>query len=105
MKMEETLRGIEERNITEELTRKRFACAGCGNTWVELIGLVVAHRDGKEDLCLRIGLESENCQTCRFRPRKCQECGSPNVYEIMFSEAASEEVPLSFKSIRKVSRR
>ena len=102
--MEKTLQEMEKRNITEELAKKRFACAQCGNTWVELIGLVVGHKDGKEDLCLRIGLESENCQTCRFRPRECQECGSQSVYEIMFSEDASEEAPLSFKSIRRVSR-
>jgi len=102
--MEKTLREIEERNITEELAKKRFACAQCGNTWVELIGLVVGHKDGKEDLCLRIGLESETCQTCMFRPRECQECGSQSVYEIMFSEDVSEEAPLSFKSIRRVSR-
>ena len=100
----ETLQEIEKRDATEELTKKRFACAHCGSTWIELVGLIVGHTDGKEDLCLRIGIESENCQTCKSRPRECQECGSTDVYEIGFSKDISEEIPLSFKSIRKVSR-
>lgn len=105
MKLIETIREIEKRNTTEELTKKRFACAHCGNIWIELVGLVVGHKDGNEDLCLRIGMDSENCQTCRFRPRECQGCGSRDVYEIRFSKEVSEEVPRSFKAIKTVSRR
>jgi len=104
MKIKDILREIENRNATEEMTKKRFACAHCGNTWIEPVGLVVGHKAGNEDLCLRIGVESENCQTCRFRPRECHECGSQDVYEIRFSEDVSEEVPLSFKTIKTVSR-
>ena len=81
---------------------KRVTCVNCGSTWVELVGLIVGHKEGSEDLCLRIGMESEFCQTCRYRPLECQECGSKDVYEIMFTEGISENVPLSFKSIKKV---
>ena len=104
MEIKEALREIENTKTTEELTKKRFACANCGHTWIELIGLVVGHKDGNENLCLRIGMESENCQTCRFRCRECQECGSKDVYEVRFSEEVSKEAPLSFKDIKKVSR-
>lgn len=104
MKLKEALREIENRKTTEELMKRRFACAHCGNTWIELVGLVVGHKDGNEDLCLRIGMESENCQACRFRSVECQKCGSKDVYEIRLSKEISEEVPLSFKGIKKVSR-
>jgi primosomal protein N' len=49
-------------------------------------------------------MESENCQTCRYRPLECLECGSKDVFEIMFVEGVSEEVSLSFKGIKKVTR-
>jgi len=104
MKLKEVLQEIENRNSSEELTKKRFACAHCGTTWVELVGLVIGRKDGKEDLCLRIGMESETCETCRMKARECQQCGSKDVYEIRFAEEVSEEVPLSFKSIKTVSR-
>lgn len=104
MKIKEVLREIEKRKKPIELTKKRFACTHCENTWIELVGLVVWHKNGNEDLCLRIGIESENCQTCRFRSRECRECGSKDVYEIMFSEEVPEEAPLSFKGIKKVMR-
>jgi len=39
-----------------------------------------------------------------MKARECQQCGSKDVYEIRFAEEVSEEVPLSFKSIKKVSR-
>ena len=102
--MLESLVKTETLQKIEDLTKKRFTCAQCGNTWIEPIGLIVEHRDEKEDLCLRIGMESEKCQTCMFRFRKCQKCGSTDVYEIMFSKVVSEEIPLNFKSIRKISR-
>jgi hypothetical protein len=105
MKLKEILQEIENRDSTEELTKKRYACATCGSTWIEHVGLVIGRKDGKEDLCLRIGMESETCETCRMKARECQQCGSKDVYEIRFGEEISEEdFPLSFKGIRKVSR-
>ncbi len=100
----EIIKEIENRKKTGELSKKRVACARCGSTWIELVGLIVGKKEGSEDLCLHIGMESENCQSCRFRPLECQECGSKDVYEIMFAEEVSEEAPLSFKGIKKVSR-
>jgi len=100
----EIIKEIERRKNTGEMSKKRVACAHCGSTWIELVGLIVGQREESEDLCLRIGMESENCQTCRFRPLECQECGSKDVYEIRFTEGISEEAPLSFRGIKKVSR-
>ena len=104
MEITEVIKEIEIRKKTGELSKKRVACAQCGSTWIELVGLIVGHKEGSEDLCLRIGMESEQCQTCRYRPLECLECGSKDVYEIMFAEEISEEVPLSFKGIKKVTR-
>lgn len=98
------LQEIENRNSTEELTKKRFACAQCGNIWTELVGLIIGRKDGDEDLCLRIGMEPETCQTCRLRARECQQCRSKDVYEINFAEEVSEGSPLTFKGIRTVNR-
>ena len=103
MKLAEALREFGSGEATEELAKKRFACANCGITWIELVGLVVMHRNGKEDLCLQIGMESDACQVCRMKARKCQGCGSSDVYELRFAEEVIE-VPMSFKGIRKVSR-
>ena len=104
MEIIDIIKEIERRKNTGDLSKKRVACAHCGSTWIELVGLIVGHKEGSEDLCLRIGMESENCQTCRFRPLECQECGSKDVYEIRFAEEISEEVPLIFRGIKKVSR-
>jgi len=104
LKITEIIKEIENRKKTGELSKKRVTCAHCGSTWIEIVGLVVGHKEGSEDLCLRIGMESESCQTCRFRPLECQECGSKDVYEIIFAEEISEEAPLSFKDIKKVTR-
>ena len=104
LRITELVKEIENRMGKGELIKKRVACASCGSTWVELVGIVVEHKVGSEDLCLRIGMESENCQTCRFRPLECKECGSKDVYEIMFAEEISKEAPLSFKGIKRVSR-
>jgi len=104
MKLEEILQEIENRDSTEELIRKRYTCAQCGATWTELVGLVIGRKEGKEDLCLRVGMESETCQVCRQKARECQGCGSKDVYEIRFAEEVSEETPLSFKGIRTVNR-
>lgn len=104
MKLEEVFQEMKKRDSTEELIKKRFACANCGITWTEFVGLVIARRDGKEDLCLRIGMESESCQFCRMKARECQECGSKDVYELRFAEEVAEEVPLNFKGIKIVHR-
>jgi hypothetical protein len=104
LEITEIIKEIEIRKKTEELNKKRVACAHCGSTWIELVGLIVGHKEGSEDLCLRIGMESEICQTCRHRPLECPQCGSKDVYEIMFVDEVSEEVPLSFKGIKKVTR-
>jgi len=104
LEIAEIVREIENRKKKGELSKKRVACANCGSTWVELVGLIIEHKEGSEDLCLRMGMESENCQTCRYRPLECRECGSKDVYEVMFAEANLEDVPLSFKGIKKVTR-
>jgi len=104
LEITEVIKEMENRKKTGDLSMKRLTCVNCGSTWVELVGLIVGHREGSEDLCFRIGMESENCQACRYRPLECQECGSKDVYEIMFTEGISENVPLSFKGIKTVSR-
>lgn len=104
MEIIEITKEIENREKTGELSKKRVACAHCGSTWIELVGLIVGHKEGSEDLCLRIGMESENCQTCRFRPLECQICGSKDVYEIRFAKELPKEVLLSFKGIKRVTR-
>lgn len=104
MRMLKALVKTETLETIEDLTKKRFSCASCGNTWIEPIGLVVEHRGEEEEVCLRIGMESEKCQTCRFRSRRCQKCGSVDVYEITFSKAVPEDTPLNFKGIKKVFR-
>jgi len=104
MRLKEALERMENKNSSEELTKKRFACAHCGKTWTELVGLVAGLKEGNEELYLQIGTEAETCQTCRFRPRACPECGSRDAYEIKFSAGISNAVPLNFEGIRKVSR-
>jgi hypothetical protein len=104
LQITDVIKEIDDRRKTGELSRKRVACAHCGTTWIELVGLIVGQKEGVDDLYLRIGMESDNCQTCRYRPRECRECGSKDVYEIVSAEEASVEVPLSFKGIKKVTR-
>ena len=103
MKLAEIFQELTNRDSLEELTRKRFACANCGATWIEAIGIVVGHKNGKEDLCLRIGMESEACQVCRMKTRTCEKCGSRDVYELRFDKEVFE-TPMNFKSIRTVNR-
>ena len=103
MKLTEAVKQFKDKNTVEELTSKRFACANCGATWVELAGLVVSHGSGKEDLHMRIGLESEECETCRMRSQACQECGSKDVYELRF-EKTVPDVPLNFNAIKTISK-
>jgi len=106
VKLKDILQEIENRDSTEQLERKRYACATCGTTWVEAVGLIIGRKEGQEDLCLRIGMESETCETCRMKARECQDCGSKDVYEIRFnSELPTEDRPLTFTGIRTVNRR
>jgi len=101
----EVIKEIENRKKTGELTKKRVTCIHCGKTWIEFVGLIVGHKEGCEDLCLRIGTESENCVSCRWRAMKCEECNSNDVYEVTFPKKIAEETPLSFKTIKKVTNR
>ena len=104
MNLKDVVKEIENEKSTENLTKKRFACAHCGSTWTELVGLVLVHNDGNEDLCLRIGMEPEACQMCRLQARECQKCGSREVYEIDFAKEVREKVPVNFRGIRVVSK-
>jgi hypothetical protein len=103
MKLIEVFHEISQGESEVELVKKRFACASCGSTWVELVGLVIGKRSGKEDLCLRIGLESDGCQVCRMKTRVCQECGSKDTYELKFEREISD-TPLNFRSIKTINR-
>ncbi len=103
MKIAEVFNELSQREPQEELVKKRFACASCGSTWVELVGLVIGKRSGNEDLCLRIGLESDACQSCMQKTRVCQECGSKDTYELKFEKDISE-APLNFRSIKAIYR-
>lgn len=101
MKLAEVFQEINQRDSVQDLTKKRFACASCGSTWIELVGLVIGRKSGKEDLCLRIGMESDACQVCRMKTRTCQECGSKDTYELRFEKHLSE-APLNFRGIKKI---
>ena len=105
MEITEVIREIENRSKTGELSKKRFACIHCGRTWIEISGLIVGHKEGFEDLSLRIGIDSENCFACNWRAVKCENCGAKDVYEIEFPNELSGETSLSFKSIKKVTSR
>ena len=102
MKLLDIAQELSHRDSIEELTKKRFACANCGTTWIELVGLVIGRKSGKEDLCLRVGMESEGCQVCRMKTRTCQECGSKDVYELRFEKDFSG-VPLNFREIKTIN--
>jgi hypothetical protein len=105
MELKELIEEIEKGNGTQDLDRKRFACAHCGSTWTELVGTVVVHDGGNEELCLRIGMEPEGCQMCQLQARDCQKCGSKEVYEIDFAKSIPQKASLNFKGIRMVDRR
>jgi len=104
LKVTEIVKEIENRGAEGDLIRKRVACAGCGSTWTEYVGSVIGHKEGTEDISLRIGIESENCQTCRHRALECPKCASKDVYEIKFAEEIPKGAPVSFKGIKRVSR-
>ena len=103
MEISEVIKEIKNRRKTGELSRKRVTCIHCGRTWIEFSGLIVGHKEGFEDLYLRIGMDSENCFACNWRALKCENCGSKDVYEIEFPSEISGDISLSFKSIRKVT--
>jgi hypothetical protein len=105
LELKELIQEIEEGSTTQELARKRFACAHCGNTWTEVVGMVVVHDGGNEELCLRIGMEPESCQMCQLQARDCQKCGSKDVYEIDFARDVPRGVSLNFKGMRTVGKR
>jgi hypothetical protein len=84
MKLKEIIQEMEGREYTEKLAKKKFACTHCGNTWTELVGLVVAHDEEDKDLCLQIGMEREGCRKCGLQARECQKCGSRDIYEVGF---------------------
>jgi hypothetical protein len=99
----EVIKEIENRKTTGELIKKRVTCIHCGKTWIEFVGVIVGHKEGLEDVCLRVGIESENCFACRWRALKCENCNTNDVYEITFPKKIHEAMPLSFKSIKKVA--
>ena len=102
LEIAEVIREIEKRKKTGELIKKRFTCIHCGKTWVEFVGVVVAQKEGLEDMYLHIGTESENCFACRWRAIKCENCNSNDVYEITFPKEI-QAMSLSFKGIKKVA--
>jgi hypothetical protein len=92
------------KNDVEEQHKKRFACAHCGKTWVEIVGLVAGNVEGQEDVYFRIGQDSDICRNCKFSVRSCPTCGSNDAYEISFPSNENPDSPLSFNRIRIVSR-
>ncbi len=48
MKLAEILQELKSRESFEELTKKRFACANCGATWVEAVGWLMGAKAGKK---------------------------------------------------------
>ena len=105
LEITEVIREIENRKKTGELSKRRVTCIHCGKTWIEFVGLIVGHKEGFEDICLRIGIDPENCFACRWRALKCEKCNSNDVYEITFNKEILEEMSLNFTSIRKVTNR
>jgi hypothetical protein len=103
LEITEVIKEIEKREKTGTLRKKRVTCIHCGRTWIEFVGVIIGHQEGLEDLCLRIGIESENCFGCRWRALKCEKCNTNDVYEVAFPKEIHEEISLSFKSIKKVA--
>ncbi len=104
MKNDDLMKDIESKIIKGELSEKRFTCAQCGRTWIELVGLIVGQKEGHDDYCLRVGMESENCQICRYRSLECPACSSKDVYEITFANETSEKTSFNFKDLKIVSK-
>lgn len=100
MRAEKVFEQVEK---LEHGIKKRFACSHCGKTWVEIIGIFAGNVEGKDDLYLQFGQESEACQNCKHHLRSCPACGSKDAYEIAFSSDNPHNAPLSFDRIRIVS--
>lgn len=103
MFIEEIIKELKNRKYSGDLRKTRFACAQCGNTWVEIKGFLIAYKESCEDICFHIGMESENCQLCRHRPIDCPVCDSKDIYEIDFLEKMPEETSFIFKNIKKIT--
>jgi hypothetical protein len=103
LEITEVIKEIKNRKMRGELIKKRVTCIHCGKTWIEYVGVVVAHKEGLEDLYLRVGMESENCFACKWRPLKCDKCNTNDVYEVNFPKENCEKPSLTFKSIKKVA--
>ncbi len=101
MRLEEAMAQAEQK--FDSGLKKRYACAHCGKTWVEIVGLFSSSTEGQDDVYFRLGDETEACQNCKFRARTCPACGSKDAYEINFPSTAQES-PLSFNRIRIVSK-
>lgn len=89
------------RHNVEHSNKRRYACAHCGKTWTEIVGIFAGKVDGKEDTYFQFGKESEVCQNCKFRNRTCPACGSNDAYEINLPK--STNLQLSFENIRIVN--
>jgi hypothetical protein len=103
MNFKDVVEEIKKGNYAEKLVEKRFACAHCGNTWTELVGLVVIHGDENKELCMQIGMEKDGCRQCGSHARECQKCGSRDVYETSFANEFPEGVPTEYKGWATVS--
>jgi hypothetical protein len=102
MRLEKVL-GQVEHNFEGGL-KKRFACAHCGKTWVEIVGLFAGNIEGHDEVYFQLGAESEECQHCKFRVRSCPACSSKETYEINFPLNDTQDSPMSFERIRIVSK-
>jgi len=91
-------------NSFENRFKKRYACAHCGKTWIEIVGLFALAIDEQEDTYLQAGTESEVCHNCKFNVRSCPACDCKDVYEIDFSTINTANSPMSFDRIRIVTK-
>ena len=104
MEIVEIIKEIEREMKSGKLSEKRFTCAHCGETWIEMVGLIIGHREGEEDYCLHVGLESENCQICRHRPLECPACNSRDVYEVAFTRKTPGNFSPNFKALKIITK-
>jgi len=98
-----TVRKADGRDLTDELTRRRYVCARCWTTWTEPGGSVVVNeKGGGKGLPPRVDVESEICQVCQLttrdcqmcwlQARVCQKCGSKDVYEVGSAEGVAQAI-------------
>jgi transposase-like protein len=93
----------KHKRTIKEVKKRRYACSHCGKTWIELTGLFVVRRKGVEEVYLRLGVEVDNCQMCKFQPVECPECSSKSVYETDFLELEGG-TPYSHRAIGRDAR-